>query len=182
MKMDKVAGSGNDEFYTPAYAIRPLLKHIPVGSIVWCPFDTEDSLFVRLLREHGCEVTHTHLDSGYDFFKMVEVHKDWIQQFDFIISNPPYSMKTEVLETLFDLGKPFAMLVGVVGLFESQKRFDMFRNNPFEVMYFNRRISYLKDYADDKPALNPPFSSVYICSGVLESQIVFEEVNKNDIK
>ena len=24
MKMDKVAGSGNDEFYTPEYAITPL--------------------------------------------------------------------------------------------------------------------------------------------------------------
>ena len=28
MKMDKVAGSGNDEFYTPAYAIEPLLKYL----------------------------------------------------------------------------------------------------------------------------------------------------------
>ena len=28
MKMDKVAGSGNDEFYTPIYAIEPLLKYI----------------------------------------------------------------------------------------------------------------------------------------------------------
>ena len=26
MKMDKVAGSGNDEFYTPKYAIEPILK------------------------------------------------------------------------------------------------------------------------------------------------------------
>lgn len=28
MKMDKVAGSGNDEFYTPAYAIKPILKYV----------------------------------------------------------------------------------------------------------------------------------------------------------
>lgn len=28
MKMDKVAGSGNDEFYTPEYAIKPLLKYL----------------------------------------------------------------------------------------------------------------------------------------------------------
>ena len=27
MKMDKVAGSGNDEFYTPKYAIEPILKY-----------------------------------------------------------------------------------------------------------------------------------------------------------
>lgn len=28
MKMDKVAGSGNDEFYTPGYAIKPVMKYI----------------------------------------------------------------------------------------------------------------------------------------------------------
>lgn len=28
MKMDKVAGSGNDEFYTPEYAIAPLYKYL----------------------------------------------------------------------------------------------------------------------------------------------------------
>ena len=31
MKMDKVAGSGNDEFYTPAYAIKPILKYVEGG-------------------------------------------------------------------------------------------------------------------------------------------------------
>ena len=46
MKLDKVANSGNDEFYTPEYAITPLLKYIPSGSKIWCPFDTSDSLFV----------------------------------------------------------------------------------------------------------------------------------------
>lgn len=28
MKMDKVAGSGNDEFYTPEYAITPIAKYL----------------------------------------------------------------------------------------------------------------------------------------------------------
>lgn len=29
MKMDIVAGSKNDEFYTPEYAIYPILKYLP---------------------------------------------------------------------------------------------------------------------------------------------------------
>lgn len=178
MKMDKVAGSGNDEFYTPPYAIDPLLGYLKPNSRIWCPFDTERSLFVSKLREAGHEVANTHLDGGYDFFKLAEENKDWIDQFDYVISNPPYSLKSEVFKQLFELGKPFAMLVGVVGLFESQKRFEMFRDNSFEIMYFNRRISYYKSYDDDKPALNPPFSSVYVCSGILPQQIVFEEVEK----
>lgn len=171
MKLDQVANSGNDEFYTPAYAITPILKYVKPNSKVWCPFDTEDSLFVKMLREAGHKVIATHLATGKDFFHHEEVC-------DYIISNPPYSLKGEVFNRLFEIGKPFAMLVGIVGLFESQKRFNMFKNNEFEVMYMNKRIAYFKDYAEQKPSLNPPFSSVYICSGMLPSQIVFEEINK----
>ena len=70
------------------------------------------------------------------------------------------------------------MLVGVVGLFERQKRFNMFKKHDFEIMYMNKRISYFKDYAEQKPSLNPPFSSVYVCKDILPKQIVFEEVDK----
>ena len=51
MKMDKVANSGNDEFYTPVYAIDPIIKYIKPNSIIWCPFDTEESNFVKRLKE-----------------------------------------------------------------------------------------------------------------------------------
>ena len=57
MKMDKVAGSGNDEFYTPEYAIAPLYKYLPPPPVaIWCPFGTEDSLFVKLFRQRGYTV------------------------------------------------------------------------------------------------------------------------------
>ena len=36
----------NDECYTPDYGVEPILKYIPEGDIVWCPFDKEDSQFV----------------------------------------------------------------------------------------------------------------------------------------
>lgn len=170
--MDKVANSGNDEFYTPDYAILPILKYIKPNSTIWCPFDTDRSNYVKLFKANGHNVINTHLEMGIDFFDC-EVPKC-----DYIISNPPYSLKTEVFERLFNIGKPFAMLVGVVGLFESKKRFSMFRDNDFEIMYFDKRISYFQSYDDQKPSLNPPFSSVYLCSGILPKQIVFEEILK----
>jgi hypothetical protein len=116
-------------------------------------------------------VIPTHICNNENFF---ELEKDC----DLIISNPPYSLKTEVIERLFKIGKPFAMLVGVVGLFESQRRFNMFKNNEFEIMYLNKRVSYFKDYKEQKPSLNPPFSSVYICHHLLPQKIVFEEIKK----
>lgn len=71
MKMDKVANSGNDEFYTPAYAIEPILKYIKPNSNIWCPFDTEDSLFVKIFKQNGHKVYCTHKDNGKDFFDLV---------------------------------------------------------------------------------------------------------------
>ncbi len=127
---------------------------------------------MKAFREKGFEVIATHIATGQEFFTTD------VPDCDAIISNPPYSVKGQVLQRLFDIGKPFAMLVGVVGLFESQQRFEMFRDNDFEIMYFNKRVSFLKDYTDQKPALNPPFSSVYVCHGMLPKQIVFERIEK----
>ena len=173
MKMDKVAGSKNDEFYTPLYAVIPIEKHLKPNSKIWCPFDTENSIFVKYFNKCGHTVVNTHLDNGGDFFNLKPD-----EDIDYIISNPPYSLKAEVLERLFSFNKPFAMLLGVVGIFESQRRFEMFRDNDFEVMYMNRRVSYFKDYSDQKPSLNPPFSSIYLCQDILSERIIFEEIDK----
>lgn len=174
MKMDKVAGSGNDEFYTPMYAVKPILPYLKEKKTIWCPFNTEDSLFVQALRAEGHEVIATHIFNGQDFFNTA------IPNCDAVVSNPPYSLKTKVLERLFAINIPFAMLVGVVGLFESQKRYTMFKKNDFEIMYLNKRISYHKDIKQQgKCTLNPPFSSVYLCHHLLPKQIIFEEVDKS---
>ena len=172
MKLDKVANSHNDEFYTPLYAIKPILEIITPSVKVWCPFDTEQSLFVKELSKTN-EVVYSSLLNGQNFFE-IEVPENT----KYIISNPPYSLKTEVLERLFKFDIPFAMLLGIVGLFESKKRFEMFRDNEFEIMYFNKRVAYFKDYNEQKPSLNPPFSSVYICHNMLPKKIMFKEIDK----
>ena len=41
------SGGNNDECYTPDYGVKPILKYIPDGDIVWCPFDTKESEFVK---------------------------------------------------------------------------------------------------------------------------------------
>lgn len=172
--MDKIAGSGNDEFYTPEYAVLPILKYLKPKSTIWCPFDTEKSNFVKIFRREWHNVICSHIDDWLDFLKPIT--KNFYC--DYIISNPPYSLKLEVFKKLFNYWAPFAMLVWVVWLFESQRRFEMFRDNEFEIMYFNRRVSYFKNYDDQKPSLNPPFSSVYLCSWILPEKIMFEEIKK----
>ena len=108
-----------------------------------------------MMVNQGYDVRVSHLESGVDFFnpEQTKGNQEWCE---YIVSNPPYSLKAKVFEQLFNIGKPFAMLVGVVGLFESQNRFNMFKDNTFEIMYLNKRVAYFKDYTDEKPSLNPP--------------------------
>ena len=173
MKMDKVANSGNDEFYTPLYAIVPIAKYVKPNSTIWCPFDTEDSLFVKYFRSLGHKVIATHINSNENFFDMA------CPTCDYIISNPPYSVKGQVIEKLFEIGKPFAMLVGCLGVFESKRRYNIFSKNKFEVMNFDKRVSFIG--ADREVKVNTPFSSIYICHNILPKQIMFREIDKTNV-
>lgn len=100
----------NDEYYTPAYAVKPLLKYLLPHSNIWCPFDTAESQFVQVLDKAGHNVIHSHISMGLDFFENEPPFGT-----EYIISNPPYSLKTEVFQRLYELGKSFAMLINFQG-------------------------------------------------------------------
>ena len=77
----------NDECMTLPYAVKPIIKYISPGSIVWCPFDKADSEFVQQISKAGFEVVHSHIDEGLDFY---DYEPDlW----NVIISNPPFTGK-----------------------------------------------------------------------------------------
>lgn len=66
------------------------------------------------------------------------------------------------------------MLLGCVGVFESQVRFEMFKDNGVELLIFNKRVKF--DNPIDNKKLSPPFSSWYFCKDVLPQQIVFDYI------
>ena len=55
---------GNDECYTPRYGVIPIVKYLPKDKIIWCPFDTEESEFVKVLREEWFTITLSHISGG----------------------------------------------------------------------------------------------------------------------
>ena len=86
------SAGNNDECYTPAYAVKPILKYIPEGSTVWCPFDTDKSEFVKQISQKH-NVIYSHISYKEDFIEcqpMIE----W----DMIISNPPFTNKRKYYE------------------------------------------------------------------------------------
>ena len=65
---------GGDEQYTPKYGVEVLLPHIQhlKDKIIWCPFDREDSQFVKVLKENGFKVVYSHIDYGQDLNLIIQ--------------------------------------------------------------------------------------------------------------
>lgn len=164
----------SDEWSTPEYAIQPILRQIfiktlkenktPSEIIIWCPFDTEDSNFVKLFRKWDFIVYATHKDNGEDFFSY-----EYRSDFDYIISNPPFSIKDEVLKKLYEIDIPFAMLLPIPSL-SGIKRVELFKKG-LELLIFDRRIDF-----NNKKGVS--FNSGYFCKGILPQQLIFETLTK----
>ena len=82
------------------------------------------------------------------------------------------SMKGEVIKRLYEIGKPFAMLVNLQGIFDSKERFRMFKENRVEVLCLSPRINYMTGNGDSPRRV--PFQSGYLCSGICKNQLEFE--------
>ena len=155
----------NDEYFTPPYAVYPIMERLKSGAAVWCPFDKEESAFVRILSENGFHVIYGHIQTGQDFF-----HTE-VPDCDYIVSKPPYSLKGKVLKRLYEIGKPFAMLINFQGIFDSKERFRMFKENRVEMLWLSPRVYYLT--GDGELPARAPFQSGYLCSGICEHQLEF---------
>ncbi len=116
----------DNELYTPAFAVDPIIKYLPKDKIMWLPFDDEWSMFYQRLTEEGFKVIRSSLSEGKDFF---EYEPD---TWDFIVSNPPFSIKDKVLERLYSFNKPFAVLLPLNSL-QGKTRYK----------YFNQGIQLL---------------------------------------
>lgn len=157
----------SDEVYTPAYAVKPIIKYIKPGSVIWCPFDTADSAYVEELNAAGFTVIYSHIDNGQNFF---EYEPD---EYDVIISNPPFSIKDDILRRLNELNKPYAMLMPLPAL-QGQKRFKYLKGS--QALIFDKRINYFKDLKTKEIQKGISFASIYICKNFLPSDLLFEEL------
>lgn len=112
----------NDECYTPDYAVCPLLKYLEKfkGKTIWCPFDTEESEYVKLLTAEGHKVIYNHIENGDNFYDFGDgLFAQDMPDFDVIVSNPPFHNKALLVEKIIKMGKPFALLLPLTWLNDS---------------------------------------------------------------
>lgn len=137
----------NDEYYTPEYVWSDISKYIPKGKTIWEPFNTvkdKNSLkSSRNLKELGFKVIRKPYDPDTkrnDFFES--------NHGDIVVSNPPFSMKREVLERLKKIEKPFILLLPHATMNTKYFR-DMFLNDKeLGIIIPRKRIDFLNKRND----------------------------------
>lgn len=158
----------NDECYTPAYGVRPIIKYAKRFKTIWCPFDTQQSQYVIQLKDAGHRVIASHIDTGKDFFQYAP------RNFDAIISNPPFTGKRFVFERALSFGKPIALLMTNAWLNDKYSKW-VFKEagRQMQLLMFDKRIHFVQGGVVDK---RTTFSSSYFCSNMLPNDIVLEEL------
>lgn len=162
--------ANGDEVYTPLYAVEPLLEFIPKGKTIWCPFDLEWSAFVQTFKASGYNLVRSHISEGQDFFNYEP------EQWDIMISNPPFSKKDEVLQRAYELGKPFALLLPANSI-QGKKRFQIFQNE-IQMLCFDVRIDFHTNGNMKSPTKGTPFGSAYFCRDFLPSKLEMRDLHK----
>ena len=152
----------NDECYTPLEGVLPILKYIPKNAIVWCPFDTIESNFVKEIQKTN-KIIHSHIDTGQDFFEYEP--KEW----DIIISNPPFTNKRKYFERALSFGKPFALIMSLTWLNDAAPK-QLFMYKDLQLLMFDKRMKF------NGMKTQITFSSAYFCYNFLPKQIIMEKL------
>jgi len=155
----------NDECYTPAYGVAPILKYIPKDCIVWCPFDKEDSEFVKQISMQN-KVVFSHIDSGQDFFSFEPEH--W----DVLISNPPFTNKRKYFERALFFNKPFALIMTNTWLNDAAPK-QLFKEKELQLLMFDKRMQFINSNITEHKIT---FSSSYYCWNFLPKQLIMESL------
>lgn len=159
----------NDENYTPNYAVKPILEYIKPEWVVWCPFDAEESEFVKEIGKTN-KVIYSHIKNGQNFYTY-EPKEHW----DCIISNPPFTNKRQIFERALSFNKPIALLMSNTWLNDKYSKWVFYESGrDMQLLMFDKRIEYLSPYSDIKNKIT--FSSSYFCSDFLPKDIVLKEL------
>ena len=161
----------NDECYTPDYGVEPILEFIPENKIVWCPFDTKESQFVKQISKIN-PVVYSHIEDGKDFFKYEP------DKWDIMISNPPFTNKRKYFERALSFNKPFALIMTNTWLNDSAP-IDLFHDKDLQLLMFDMTMQFISP--DNRDNSKITFSSSYYCWNFLPKQLIMKKI-KADVK
>ena len=126
----------SDEWYTDQQTVELCIRLLnpKPGSVVLCPYDSEKSLFVRELKQRGFVVLYGMQDFLETTYKA-----------DYIMTNPPFSIKDYVIARVFELRVPSLLLLPIDSM-GGVKRHAMYKQHGYPTVYMpSKRIKYYND-------------------------------------
>lgn len=125
---------------------------------------------MQVLTKNGFKVIYSHIDYGQDFFTYEP------EQWDVIISNPPYKGKRAFWERCLALNKPFALLLPVhilndLTINETMRE----RERELGLLLPDRRTRFY-NVKTGQMGKQPTFKAIYIGVGIFQEKIILEEL------
>ncbi|ATU04886.1 hypothetical protein BKN14_00310 [Candidatus Gracilibacteria bacterium HOT-871] len=183
MEVAQYRFTGDNESYTYPSLIYPLIDKIEAFRrrkgktkqelTIWLPFDTVDDVefqdfvveksnYYKILKEQGYNVIASHIATGQDFFDFEP------ENFDLIISNPPFKNKKAFFERALIFKKPFA-LVGPASWLNDSGSYDVFSNIKLQLFMSRSRPTFFRNGKIVGKVTS--FKAIYFCFDFLEQDI-----------
>ena len=163
MKEALIKGCKSDEWYTPIEIVRTMLNVFPpkVGDKIILPFDTDKSNFTKIVtREYDPLAIY-----GINDF----LTKDY--EFDYLITNPPYSNKDEIIARCIETGRPCVLVLPIDALGGVQ-RHRLYSQTNISVYVPTKRIKFISETGEQTKS--PAHHSIIMLINAPRNEIIFE--------
>ncbi len=154
----------HDDYMTPKYAWENIKQYIPADKVIWEAF-YGDGKSGEYLKELGFNTIH----EPVNFFEhnLGQV----------IVSNPPFSQSKTILDRLYELDKPFIIILPSSKI--NTQYFRKWKNKGIQIIIPKHRINFEKQIEGKVPegwANRCNFDTFYYCYKIgLERDIVWLE-------
>ena len=150
--INKLTNSKSDDFETPAHVWEDIEEYLPMDERIYVPFWL-DGRAGDIFRRLGCtDIIHKPIDFFTNTF-----------EYKYVIDNPPWSKKKQILSKLKNDCTPFILLLPPSTLHTRYFR-DLFKGDKdIQIIIPKSRIHYISETTNsDRPA-NCPFDTIYLC-------------------
>jgi len=155
-----------DDYNTPLFVWQMLLDYLKLdkNTIIYEPFYSDNKSKIYLGKLGYSNVIH----NKEDFFENYDKY-----EYDIIISNPPYSIKQNILKILYRIDKPFVLIVPTAIISKLYLK-NIFGKDIYKLQFIipNRRIQF--ERLDGFNQKRTAFDTIFLCYKMnLERDIVY---------
>lgn len=163
MKEALIKGLKSDEWYTPLETVKTMLEIFPPpkGARVLLPFDTEKSNFTKVITK---EYDRSAIYGITDFLTSQ-------YEFDYLISNPPYSNKDEIIARCIETQKP-CVLVLPIDTLGGVQRHKLFSQTNISIYVPTKRVKFISETGEHTKS--PAHHSIFVMINSPKTDIKFE--------